>query len=68
MHTSLLVVVSIVRCFVQILVVFCTGGALAIMLLAHYPLKPQVLKVEYVKPQNFKYGTTVECARKLSQS
>ena len=25
-----------------------------------YPLKPQVLKVEYVKPQNFKYGTTVE--------
>ena len=33
-----------------------------------YPLKPEVLKVEYVKPQNFKYGTTVECARKLSQS
>ena len=33
-----------------------------------YPLKPQVLKFEYAKPQNFKYGTTVECARKLSQS
>ena len=27
MHSSLLVVVSSVRCFVQILVVFCTGGA-----------------------------------------
>ena len=25
-----------------------------------YPLKPEVLKVEYVKPQNFKYRTTVE--------
>ena len=35
MHSSLLLVVSSVRCFVQILVVFCTGGALAIMLLAH---------------------------------
>ena len=27
----------------------------------HYPLKPKVLKVEYVKPQNFKYGTTIIC-------
>ena len=25
-----------------------------------YPLNPEVLKVEYMKPQNFKYGTTVE--------
>ena len=28
--------------------------------LGHYPLMTHVLKFEYVKPQNFKYGTTVE--------
>ena len=28
----------------------------------------EVLKFKYVKPQNFKYGTTVECARKLTHS
>ena len=28
----------------------------------------EVLKFEYVKPQNFKYGTTVECVKKLGQS
>ena len=33
-----------------------------------YPLNPEVLKVEYVKPLKFKHGTTVECARKLGQS
>ena len=33
-----------------------------------YPLMTHVLKFEYVKPQNFKYGTTVECAKKLTHS
>ena len=33
-----------------------------------YPLKPDVLKFEYVKPLKFKHGTTVERARKLGQS
>ena len=35
---------------------------------AAYPLMTEVLKFEYVKPQNFKHGTTVECARKLGHS
>ena len=33
-----------------------------------YPLMTHVLKFEYVKPQNFEYGTTVECAKKLTHS
>ena len=33
-----------------------------------YPLMTEVLKFEYVNEENFKYGTTVEWVKKLSQS
>ena len=36
--------------------------------LDNYPFMTEVLKFKYVKPQNFKYRTTVECARKLTHS
>ena len=34
--------------------------------LAKYPFMTEVLKFKFVKLQNFKYSTTVECARKLA--
>ena len=33
-----------------------------------YPLMTEVLKFEYVNAQNFKYGTTVECVKKLTHT
>ena len=33
-----------------------------------YPLMPDVLKFEYVKPKKLKQETTVQCARNLGQS
>ena len=34
----------------------------------YYPLMTEVLKFEYVNEEIFKYGTTVECAKKLTHS
>ena len=35
---------------------------------AHYPFMTKVLEFKYVKPQNFKHGTTVERVSKLAHS
>ena len=47
---------------------FVPNNTTYVLLPQEYPLTPDVLKFEFVKPQNFKYGTTVEWVSKVSHS
>ena len=47
---------------------FVRNNTMYVLLPQEYPLTPDVLKFEYVKPQNFKYGTTVEWVSKVGHS